>query len=393
MNGEGKPSPVLPGDWLGMIGGGQLGRMFCHSAQSLGYRVAVLDPDPRSPAGAVADMHIRASYDDEAALAQLSAQCRAVTTEFENVPASSLEILARGSLVRPAASAVAIVQDRIREKAFLASTGIPVAPHRAVLHASDLEQASGDLFPGILKVARLGYDGKGQARVAGREEALDAFRRFGGQPCVLEALLPLDHEISVVMARGVDGATVVYPSAVNVHRDGILAVSTVESGDAASGLSLQAGDAARRVAEALDYVGVLCVEFFVLKDGRLIANEVAPRPHNSGHYTMNACVASQFEQQARATAGMPLGSTQLLCPVVMLNLLGDLWFAAGSDTPREPDWSSVLATPGAQLHLYGKAEARRGRKMGHVNVVGSTPAEAWERAQRVAKALGLLLDA
>lgn len=393
MNGEGKPSPVLPGDWLGMIGGGQLGRMFCHSAQSLGFRVAVLDPDPHSPAGAVADMHIRAPYDDEAALAQLSARCRAVTTEFENVPASSLEILARGSLVRPVASAVAIVQDRIREKAFLSSTGIPVAPYRPVRQVADLEQAPDELFPGILKVARLGYDGKGQARVAGRDEALEAFRRFGGQLCVLEALLPLDHEISVVMARGADGRAVVYPSAVNVHRDGILAVSTVDSDEQGASLSARAGEAARRVAEALEYVGVLCVEFFVLKDGSLIANEVAPRPHNSGHYTMNACVASQFEQQARATAGLPLGSTRLLCPVVMLNLLGDLWFTDGSNTPREPDWAAVLAIPGAQLHLYGKAEARRGRKMGHVNVVGSTPSEARERARQVAVALGLTLDA
>lgn len=392
MNEEGKSSPILPGDWLGMIGGGQLGRMFCHAAQSLGYRVAVLDPDEKSPAGAVADLHIRAAYDDEAALAELSARCKAVTTEFENVPAASLDILARNSVTRPAAPAVAVVQDRIREKAFLAENGIPVAPYRPVIEASDLADAPDVLFPGILKVARLGYDGKGQARVSGRDEALAAFREFGERPCVLEAMLPLASEISVVMARGADGATVVYPSATNVHRDGILAVSTVDAAQGQSPLSGRAGAAALRVAQALDYVGVLCVEFFVLDDGRLVANEIAPRPHNSGHYTMNASVTSQFEQQARATAGLPLGSTDALCSVVMLNLLGDLWFEAGSNTPREPDWAAVLAVPGAQLHLYGKADARRGRKMGHVNVLGASLAQARQRAGSVAAALGLPVE-
>lgn len=389
MNEEGKLAPVLPGDWLGMIGGGQLGRMFCHAAQSLGYRVAVLDPDMQSPAGAVADMHLRAKYDDEAALQELSARCKAVTTEFENVPAASLDILARRSLTRPAAAAVSVVQDRIREKAFLDSCDIPVAPYRPVQCEADLAEAPDTLFPGILKAARLGYDGKGQARVTSREQALQAFRDFGAQPCVLEAMLPLASEISVVLARGADGGTVFYPSAVNVHREGILAVSTVDAGGAGHALSEQAGAAALRVAQALQYVGVLCVEFFVLQDGSLVANEIAPRPHNSGHYTMNASVTSQFEQQVRATAGLPLGSTDSLCPVVMLNLLGDLWFDGITGEQRHPDWASVLAIPGAQLHLYGKAEARRGRKMGHVNVLGATLAEARERAGQVAAVLGL----
>lgn len=389
MNQQGKSSPVLPGEWLGMIGGGQLGRMFCHAAQSLGYKVAVLDPDGQSPAGAVADEHIRAAYDDPAALAELSARCKAITTEFENVPAASLEILAQHSLTRPAAQAVAVVQDRIREKAFLVSSGIPVAPYRPVQVESDLATAPGELFPGILKVARLGYDGKGQARVADREQAIRAFEEFGGRPCVLESMLPLASEVSVVLARGADGATVVYPSALNVHRDGILAVSTVDAAAGGHDDSGTAAAAALRVAEALDYVGVLCVEFFVLQDGSLVANEIAPRPHNSGHYTMNACMTSQFEQQARATAGLPLGATDALCPVVMLNLLGDLWFDDGSIVPREPDWAAVLAVPGAQLHLYGKAEARRGRKMGHVNVLGATLAEARKRAASVAAVLGL----
>ncbi len=386
--------PILPGDWLGMIGGGQLGRMFCHAAQSLGYKVAVLDPDPNSPAGAVAEQHLHADYDDAGALAELARRCRAVTTEFENVPAASLEALARlGARVRPGADAVAIVQDRIREKAFLRSADVPVAPYCPVTAEEDLAAAPDTLFPGILKAARLGYDGKGQARVASRDEAIQAFHEFGGHPCVLEALMPLDHEISVVLARGIDGATVVYPSAVNEHRNGILAVSTVDAGREASATSRDAGAAALRIAQALNYVGVLCVEFFVLADGRLVANEIAPRPHNSGHYTMNASVSSQFEQQVRATAGLPLGDTGNLCSVVMLNLLGDLWFESGGTDSREPNWAAVLAIPGAQLHLYGKTDARRGRKMGHVNILGQSVEQAQERAQQVAAVLGLPHDA
>lgn len=383
---------ILPGEWLGMLGGGQLGRMFCHAAQSMGYKVAVLDPDPASPAGAVAEMHIQAAYDDAAGLAALAERCRAVTTEFENVPALSLDILARGSLTRPGAHAVAVVQDRIREKAFIESCGVPVAPHRAIEQEQDLSQVPAALFPGILKAARLGYDGKGQVRVAGLEDAVRAFHELGGKPCVLEAMLPLAREISVVMARGAEGGTVVYPSATNEHRDGILAVSTVDAAGTADALSGQAGEAALRIAEALEYVGVLCVEFFVLADGSLVANEIAPRPHNSGHFTMNASVASQFEQQVRATAGVPLADTTSLCPVVMLNLLGDLWFDPATAVMREPDWAAVLAVPGAQLHLYGKAEARRGRKMGHINVLGANLQQARERAARVAATLGLAFE-
>lgn len=389
MNTSGNQQVLLPGEWLGMLGGGQLGRMFCHAAQSLGYKVAVLDPDPLSPAGAVAELHIQAAYDDVTALGQLASRCKAVTTEFENVPAATLEELARQTMVRPAAQAVAIVQDRITEKAFLDSSGVPVAPYQAVQQLADLLDAPAKLFPGILKLARLGYDGKGQARVASREAALQAFQEMGGQPCVLEAQLPLAYEISVVMARGADGSTVVYPSATNEHRDGILAVSSVDVSASAGATSAKAADAALRIAQALEYIGVLCVEFFVLEDGSLVANEIAPRPHNSGHYTMNASVASQFEQQVRATAGLPLAAPTSLCSVVMLNLLGDLWFAPADGTLREPDWPAVLAVPGAQLHLYGKAEARRGRKMGHINVLGATLAEANERAARVAEALGL----
>lgn len=389
MSETGQPGPVLPGEWLGMVGGGQLGRMFCHAAQSMGYKVAVLDPDSGSPAGAVAELHIQAAYDDSAALAQLAERCRAVTTEFENVPAASLEVLAASSWMRPGANAVATVQDRIVEKAFLVSSGVPVAPYRPIERAADLDDLPDDLFPGIMKAARLGYDGKGQIRVRTREDAQRAFQELGGRPCVLEAMLPLADEISVVLARGVDGSTVVFPSATNVHRDGILAVSSVDAQGHSAAIADQAAEAALRIAAALEYVGVLCVEFFVLQDGRLVANEIAPRPHNSGHYTMNASVTSQFEQQVRATAGLPLGDTDSLASVVMLNLLGDLWFDPASGVSREPAWASILAVPGVKLHLYGKAEARRGRKMGHVNVLGATLQQARERAVQVAELLGL----
>jgi len=383
---------IAPGGWLGLLGGGQLGRMFCHAAQSLGYRVAVLDPAADGPAAMVADRHIQAAYDDAAGLAQLAQACRAVTTEFENVPADSLRALAAQCRVSPAADAVAIVQDRIAEKTFIASQGIPVAPHAAVRAPQDLHDAPDTLFPGILKVARLGYDGKGQARVATREAALAAFAEFGGVPCVLEALMPLDYEISVVLARGFDGADVVFPVARNLHRDGILAVSTVAGtdGDAAHARrQAEATEAARAIARGLGYHGVLCVEFFVLTDGRLVVNEIAPRPHNSGHYTLDACVTSQFEQQARVMAGLPLGSTALLAPAVMLNILGDIWFEPGATAPREPDWAAALAVPSAKLHLYGKHEARRGRKMGHVTIVAPTLEQARADAARVAAALGM----
>ncbi|AHV93970.1 5-(carboxyamino)imidazole ribonucleotide synthase [Bordetella holmesii] len=377
---------LAPGAWLGLLGGGQLGRMFCHAAQSLGYRVAVLDPADECPAGMVADMHIRAAYDDAQGLKALADRCSVVTTEFENVPADSLRMLAARCRVSPSGEAVAVVQDRIAEKTFIAAQGIPVAPHAAIGSKDDLLSASDALFPGILKVARLGYDGKGQARVSNRAEALSAYAEFGGVSCVLEALLPLDHEISVVIARGFDGTSVVFPIARNVHRDGILAVSSVgglESGE----VQQQAREAAQTIAQGLDYHGVLCVEFFVLQNGDLVVNEIAPRPHNSGHYSMDACITSQFEQQARVMAGLPLGSTALLRPAVMLNLLGDIWYEGSIS--REPAWDEALAVDSAKLHLYGKHDARFGRKMGHVTILGETLEQANHDASRVARALGL----
>ena len=378
---------IAPGEWLGLLGGGQLGRMFSHAAQALGYRVVVLDPAPDGPAASVADAHIQADYDDLTGLNKLAQRCRAVTTEFENVPAHSLHALSAHCRVTPGASGVEIVQDRIAEKAFISSQGVPVAPHAAVHSPADLMTVGAHLFPGILKVARLGYDGKGQARVKSIDEALDAFKEFGGVPCVLEAMLDLKLELSVVLARGLDGECAVFPIASNVHHEGILAVTTVDG--QTTPLSARATDATLAIARGLNYHGVLCVEFFVLKDGQLLVNEIAPRPHNSGHYTMNACVTSQFEQQVRVMAGLPLGSTRLLTPVVMLNMLGDVWYPTADDLQVEPDWSAVLAVPGTSLHLYGKREARRARKMGHVNVIGQTLAQAIAAANQVVRILRL----
>ena len=382
---------IAPGQWLGMVGGGQLGRMFCHAAQALGYKVAVLDPAQSCPAGVAADLHIVANYDDAEGLAQLAARCPAITTEFENVPADSLRWLGERSRVSPKADAVAIAQDRHVEKSFIAGRGIEVAPYIHVQQVSDLDGADDALFPGILKAARLGYDGKGQARVADRRAAQEAFAAFGGVSCVLEAMLELDYEISVVLARGFDGAARTFPVARNVHEDGILARTTVGQGDD-SEQAMRAREAALAIADGLDYHGVLCVEFFVLKDGRLLVNEIAPRPHNSGHFSIDACMTSQFEQQVRVMAGLPLGSTRLLAPAVMLNILGDVWFESGSETAREPAWANVLQVEGAKLHLYGKADARRARKMGHVTCVGATAAQASADAMAVARALGLKRD-
>jgi 5-(carboxyamino)imidazole ribonucleotide synthase len=366
---------IAPGAWLGLLGGGQLGRMFTMAAQSMGYHVVVLDPGSHSPAGSVADEHICAEYVDPAALEQLASRCAAATTEFENVPAEALRFLSRHCVVSPSAQSVAVAQDRIAEKEFLASIGLEVAPFKAIHRAEDFDAAAMVLLPGILKRSRLGYDGKGQARVSSLEEARAAYAKFGGEPCVLERLLSLELEISVVVARGFDGSVLTWPVAENQHAHGILDVSIVPA-RIAPALAEQARAAAVNVATRLDYRGVLCVELFVLRDGRLLANEIAPRPHNSGHYTIDTCVTSQFEQQARVLCGLPLGATELHGPAVMVNLLGDLW-ANG-----EPHWEHVLRHPRAKLHLYGKADARAGRKMGHYTIL----------AERVDAALGLALE-
>lgn len=386
--------PLPPGSWLGLLGGGQLGRMFCMAAQSMGYRVCVLDPGAHSPAGSVADRHLQAAYLDEQALREIASTCRATTTEFENVPARALEFLAGYGIVSPAAASVAIAQDRRAEKAFVRDCGLDTAPYIDAASADDLRAAPADLFPGILKVARLGYDGKGQASVSSIAQAVEAFDAFGGVPCVLEKRLPLEIEVSAVVARGFDGRSVAYPVAENVHRGGILAVSTIPA-RISQDLAMRAVDAARRLADAMDYVGVLCVEFFVLTDGSLRVNEMAPRPHNSGHYTIDACITSQFEQQARVMAGLPLGSTRQYQAAVMLNILGDCWFrppggAQPSAVPREPDWSVVLRHPTAKLHLYGKRDPRPGRKMGHVTVLADAVDEAVRVAAQIERELGIV---
>ena len=381
---------ILPGATLGVVGGGQLGRMFVHAAQSMGYATAVLDPDPASPAGLVSHHHLKADYLDAAALAEMARLCAAVTTEFENVPAQSLHTLALSRPVAPAGSAVLVCQDRAREKAHFVASGVPCAPHALIETPEQLAAIADDLLPGILKTARLGYDGKGQLRIKTRAELAQAWDELQRVPCVLEKMLPLAFEVSVIVARGRDGQIVHFPVQHNLHRDGILAVTTVPAPGVSEALSTQVVNAAQTLAASLNYVGVLCLEFFILQDGSLVANEMAPRPHNSGHHTIDACDVSQFEMQVRAMTGLPLVAPQLHSPCFMLNLLGDLWFDGGaSTTPREPDWAAVLALPGTHLHLYGKTEARRGRKMGHLTVTAAAADLARDVALKAAAILGI----
>jgi len=382
--------PVLPGATLGVLGGGQLGRMFAQAAQRMGYFTAVLDPDPDSPAGRVSHHHIHTDYSDVDGLARLAGLADAITTEFENVPAPSLEHLAAARPVSPGAPAVAIAQDRISEKAHFARCGVACAPHAVIQTADHLAAVTDALLPGILKTARLGYDGKGQQRVATRDELAAAWEATGGVPCVLEKLMPLDFECSVIVARGHDGQIVNFPVQRNLHRGGILAVTEVHEQNMLTAQAERAVAAARSIAEGLNYVGVLCVEFFVLTDGTLVVNEMAPRPHNSGHWSMDASDVSQFELQVRTLAGLPLTAPRQHSPAIMLNLLGDLWLL-DSDTPAEPPWGDVLALAGTHLHLYGKTEARRGRKMGHLNITGADIATVRSTADFAAALLGLAI--
>lgn len=361
---------ILPPASLAMLGGGQLGRFFVAAAHELGYKVWVLDPDPNSPAGLIADRHLCAAYDDYAALDEIAAHCAAVSTEFENVPAATLAYLDKFIPVRPSATAVSVCQNRIAEKSFLRDNGLPHGEFIAVTSEADLEAANAGLFPGILKVARFGYDGKGQAIVQDRAEALAAFRAFKGEPCVLEQKLALDYEVSVILARDAHGRIACFPTAENQHTRGILDVSIVPA-RATACLADSAQEIAERIAAKLDYIGTLAVEFFVSR-GRLYVNEMAPRPHNSGHYTIDACVTSQYEQQVRALCGLPLGEARAHSVAVMVNLLGELWYEGGHAQGhyREPDWARLHAIPNLKLHLYGKHHARPGRKMGHFTVVG-----------------------
>ncbi len=379
---------IAPGATLGVMGGGQLGRMFVHAAQQLGYATAVLDADAQSPAGRVAHHHVRSGYTDPAGLEELARHSAAITTEFENVPADALAALARRRPVAPGADAVATSQDRAAEKAHFRRCEVPCAPHALIETAADLANVDASLLPGILKTARLGYDGKGQVRVSDRAGLADAWASLGGVTCVLEQMLPLAAELSVIVARSAGGEVVHLPVQHNLHRGGILAVTTVPAPGVPEAIQAQAVDHAQRIAASLAYVGVLCVEFFLLRDGTLVANEMAPRPHNSGHYSLDACDVSQFDLQVRTLVGAPLVAPRLHSPCLMLNLLGDLWFRAGA-VQTEPDWAGVLVLPGAHLHLYGKAEARRGRKMGHLTVTAASAGQARSVALQAAAVLGI----
>lgn len=371
--------PILPGAMLGLLGGGQLGRMFTMTAHQMGYQVTVLDPDADSPAGRIADQFICADYADQAALQQMGEQCAAVTTEFENIPAEALAKLVSYCSVSPDAHSVEIAQNRISEKQFLQSKGFPVAPFAVIEQSTDFEVVY-DLFPGILKVSQFGYDGKGQRHVNRAAELKTAFSDLGSVSCVLEKKLPLKCEVSVVLGRGHDGNVACFPVVENQHVNGILDIS-IAPARIPETLVESAYDVARKVADALNYRGVLCVEFFVLQDGQLLINEIAPRPHNSGHFSIDACVTSQFEQQLRALCHLPLGNTDLHQPCVMVNLLGDVW------RKGEPDWSQVLGQPSVKLHLYGKTVARPGRKMGHFTVLDVTADEALARARSIKQLL------
>jgi len=329
----------------------------------MGYRVAVLDPDPSSPGGRISDRHLINQYDDVAGLEELAKISSAVTTEFENVPADSLRFLSDLLPVSPQAEAVEVAQDRIREKTFLNKNEFRVAPYAVFNDADSISHPTqGLVFPGLLKVSRFGYDGKGQLLVNNVVELKRGFEKFGSVPCVFEQFLPLEAEVSVIIARNQKGDTAVFPVAENQHHNGILDI-TIAPARVANNIVSEAKQMALSLAEVLQYQGILCVEFFVLSDGSLVINEIAPRPHNSGHYTMEACSVSQFEQQVRVTSGLPLIEPRQHLPAIMINLLGDLW------ENGEPDWNRILKDDRVRLHLYGKDEARPGRKMGHLTIV------------------------
>ncbi len=357
---------ILPGATVGVLGSGQLGRMFAIAARRMGYRVHTLSPDTDTPTGQVADLEIVAAYDDLDAVRKFARGVSVVTFEFENVPAPTAAAAAEFARVRPAGSVLHTTQNRLREKTFLAEHGFPVTPFRAVRSADDFERAQRELGPAaILKTPDFGYDGKGQIRI-------NADSKWQGKPgteYVYEAFVDFEREVSVVAARGVDGAFAHWGVIENSHKDGILDLS-VSPADVPAKVQSRAIEIARAVLESLDVIGVLCVEFFLTRSGELLINELAPRPHNSGHLTFDASITSQFEQQLRAVCGLPLGSTEPLRPAAMANLLGDLWSGG------EPNWQAACAFPNVKLQLYGKQDARPGRKMGHLTALADTPQEA-----------------
>ena len=379
---------ILPPATLGVLGGGQLGRYFVMAARKLGYRVLVLDPDSYSVAGRIADEHIVAAYDDRVALDRMAESCAAITMEFESVPADSLAYLAKFVPVRPSAEVVAICQNRSVEKGFLKLCGFPHASYADIRNEDDIKNASANLFPGILKVSRFGYDGKGQARVKGRDDALAAFAQFKNASCVLEQMLAIEHEVSVVLTRDENGKTECFSTTQNHHCHGVLDYSIVPARDISDHLAAKAKGIAEDIAARMSFIGTLGVEFFVM-DGVLYVNEIAPRPHNSGHYTLDACVTNQFEQQVRVLCGLPLGDARSHSAAVMVNLLGDLWYPGDFDNAREPDWHKLLEIPNLKLHLYGKHYARPGRKMGHFTVLGEYPEKVRETAMAARAAIGI----
>jgi 5-(carboxyamino)imidazole ribonucleotide synthase len=372
---------IQPGAVLGILGSGQLGRMLGLAARRLGYRVHTFSPDSDSPTGQIADREVVGAYDDEDALRAFADRVDVVTFEFENVPSASVAAIAERAPVRPAGSVLHTTQHRGREKSFLSRAGLPVGPYALVATPDELAAAIVRLgCPAVLKTASFGYDGKGQARIDRPEDAAAAWDRIGRQPAVLEAFIDFEREVSVVAARGSDGSFAHYGVFENVHANHILDVTMSPAGVAPQ-VAAEAEAIARAALEALDVVGVLCVEMFLTRAGNLLVNELAPRTHNSGHLTLEACVTSQFEQQLRAVCGLPLGATDLLKPAAMANLLGDLWQTG------EPNWSNALAMPGISLHLYGKQHPKPGRKMGHLTVLAETPEAAATKVRLARSAL------
>ncbi len=369
---------IFPGSTIGVLGSGQLGRMFAIAARRMGYRVHTFSPDEDTPTGQIADEEIIASYDDLDAVRNFARNVSVVTFEFENVSSAAVEAASEFAPVRPGGHVLHTAQHRLREKTFLANNGFPVAPFKRINSLGDLLGALNEIgCPAVLKTAGFGYDGKGQSKITAPEQAQDALNALGNQEAVLEAFIKFEREVSVVAARSIDGAFVHYGAVANEHRNHILDI-TVAPAPIPPAVNQEAVEIARGVLETLDVVGVMCVEFFLTSDGKLLINETAPRPHNSGHFSFDACVTSQFEQQLRAVCGLPLGSTELLRPAAMANLLGDLW------EHGEPNWAAACAFPNVKVHLYGKLAPRKGRKMGHLTALAATPDEA-ARAVRTAR--------
>jgi 5-(carboxyamino)imidazole ribonucleotide synthase len=374
-------SAILPGSTIGVLGSGQLGRMFAIAARRMGYRVHTLSPDTDTPTGQVADVEITAAYDDLDAIRAFVRGVDVVTFEFENIPAASVDAAAAYVPVHPSAQVLHTTQHRLREKTFLAQRGYPVTRFRPVRGCDELLAALREVgLPAVLKTAGFGYDGKGQSTIASPADVEPALQALGEQEGVLEAFVDFEREVSVVGARSLDGSFAHYGVIDNTHRRHILDLSVAPAA-VSPPIAREAVDIARSLIEQLEVVGVLCVEFFLTRDGKLLVNELAPRPHNSGHFTFDACITSQFEQQLRAVCGLPLGSTEQVRPAAMANLLGDLW------QHGEPDWAAACAFPQVKLHLYGKLVPRPGRKMGHLTALAHSPALAAQMVQRARAAL------